>query len=165
MADEHPDNPQPAPEAPATEAPQNESADQPPSDSDELAQIRAALKKANKEAETSRLRLKEFEDRDLSELQKAQRDAADAKERLAQFEQTTLRQRVALEKGLPASLVGRLQGSTEEEMAADADTLMALLGKTQSTPRPDPGQGPRPSTPAADEAAEYERYYPVPTRK
>jgi hypothetical protein len=45
----------------------------------ELVRIRVALKNANKEAEKNRLKLKEFEDRDLSELERAQRAAQEAK--------------------------------------------------------------------------------------
>lgn len=38
-----------------------------------------------------------------------------------------LRLEVALKHGLPASLVGRLNGSTEEELLADAEELMGLF--------------------------------------
>ncbi len=109
-------------------------------------------------------KLKEIEDRDLSELDKAKRDAEQATTRLTEYERTNLRQRVALEKGLPASLVNRLQGATEDEVSADADALMALI-KSPATPRPDPSQGARPTSAEEEAAAEYERFYPTPTRK
>lgn len=121
----------------------------------ELADLRAALKKANKEAEQSRLRLKEVEDRDLSEMEKAQRRAEKAEKDLADLQSATLRQRVALEKGLPAHLVPRLQGSTEEELSADADELLELV-KAPTSPKPDPSQGARggdPKTSTADQFA------------
>lgn len=121
----------------------------------ELADLRAALKKANKEAEQSRLKLREAEERDLSEMEKIQRRAEKAENDLADLQSNTLKQRVALEKGLPASLVGRLQGSTEEELAADADELLTLV-KAPTTPKPDPSQGARggdPNTTTADQFA------------
>ena len=76
----------------------------------------------------------------LTELERAQKAAKEASERLAEYEKTTLRQKVALDTGLPAALVGRLQGDDEASLIADAESLMALL-KTPATPKPDPSQG------------------------
>jgi hypothetical protein len=56
--------------------------------------------KAQENAEAAR-KLKEIEDRDLSELQKAQRDREEALTRLQAIEREALRNRVALAKGLP----------------------------------------------------------------
>lgn len=123
-------------------------------------EVKAALHKANKEAEALRRRLKEFEDRDLSELDKARRDAEDATRQLAEYERTTLRQRVALEKGVPLALVDRLQGSNEEEVAADADSLLALMNRQPAAPRPDPTQGTQPPSPADAADAEYYSFFP-----
>ena len=150
---------------PQTETPPEPQASESPKQPDIPVEVKRALAKANKEAESLRLKLKEIEDRDLSELEKARRDAQEASSRLADYERTNTRQRVALEKGIPAALVARLQGSTVEEISADADELLALL-KAPVSPRPDPGQGARPSTPEADAQAEYEKYFPpIPTRK
>lgn len=41
---------------------------------------------------------------------------------------------VATEKGLPPALIARLQGDTPEEMAADADSLIALVQRPPSGP-------------------------------
>lgn len=75
------------------------------------------------------------------ELEKFRAEAA-AK---AAVEAENLRFRVALEKGLPANLVGRLQGSTVEEVTADADTLLALIKPAAPAdpraPKPNPAQG------------------------
>jgi hypothetical protein len=60
-----------------------------------------------------------------------------------------LRLEVATAKGLTAAQAARLQGSTAEELEADADALLALF-PTQTTPdapqgrRGDPAQGARP---------------------
>jgi hypothetical protein len=65
-----------------------------------------------------------------------------AKERDARW-----RAEVAHEKGLTPTQAGRLQGRTREELAADADALVADFGITPgkpSTPKPDPSQGARP---------------------
>ena len=76
----------------------------------------------------------------LTELERAQKAAKEASERLAEYEKTTMRQKVALDTGLPAALVARLQGDDEESLIADAESLMALLN-TPTTPKPDPSQG------------------------
>lgn len=110
---------------------------------------------AEREAKALKARLDQIEAANLSDLDKAKKAAADAEARLAEYEMTTLRQRVALSKGLPADLVDRLRGTTEDELAADADALLALV-KAPTTPKPDPSQGARggsPSTTTADQFA------------
>lgn len=74
-------------------------------------------------------------------------------DRLAQHEADLAAERrarwcaeIAAEKGISSQLAARLQGATREELAADADTLAALLPKspqTPGTPAPDPSQGAR----------------------
>ena len=51
-----------------------------------------------------------------------------------------MRQRIALAKGLPADLVPRLRGDTEDDLSADADALLALVNAPR-TPKPDSSQG------------------------
>jgi hypothetical protein len=117
-----------------------------------------AQAKANADAAR---RLKEIEDRDLSELQKAQRDRDELASRYADLERNALRSNVALAKGLPPEVAAILAGSTEEELTAHADALLAWRGATPPPiPRPDPGQGPRPGTPESDAEAEYKRFFP-----
>ena len=62
--------------------------------------------------------------------------AADLENRIQAQELMILRQRIATEKRLPAALVDRLQGETPEDLAADADVLLAAI--------------PRPTAPALD---------------
>ena len=109
---------------------------------EEAARLRAALAKANKEAEKSRLKLKEVDDAKLSEVEKAKRDADEASQKLARIERENLLKTVALNEGVPAKWVGRLQGDTEEELVADARSILADLNKTKK-PEPDPSQGAR----------------------
>lgn len=126
-------------------------------DKAELDRLRAALAKANKEAEKNRLRLKEVDDAKLSEIEKAQRDAKEAAQELTNLRRDSLRQKVALDAGLPAKWVGRLQGDSEEELAADAAEILADLNKTRK-PAPDPSQGPR-SNALSDDEKLYESIY------
>jgi hypothetical protein len=95
----------------------------------------------------------EAETAKLSELEKAKRAATEAATRLAEYERTTIRQKVALEKGVPASLVARLQGDDEESLSADADALLALLNAPTS-PKPDPSQGAKAALPLNGDALE-----------
>lgn len=99
-------------------------------------EVRRALAKANREAESLRLKLREFEDRDKTELQKlteahqsAARDAAEARAE-------AMRYRVAVAKGVPAELAERLRGQTAEELEADADKLLSLLGSSLANGKP-----------------------------
>lgn len=121
--------------------------------------------RARDNAEAAR-KLKEIEDRDLSELQKAQRDRDELAAKYADLERNALRSTVALAKGLPPEVAAILSGSSEDELNAHADALLAWRGATPPpTPRPDPGQGPRPSTPQAEEEALYSQFYPDPPKR
>jgi hypothetical protein len=115
--------------------------------------------RAKANAEAAR-KLKEIEDRDLSELQKAQRDREEALARLQRLEQEAVRNRVALVKGLPPEIAEALHGTTEDELAAHADRLIAWRGnQPPPAPRPDPGQGPRPNPPQTEEDLLYEQLF------
>jgi vacuolar-type H+-ATPase subunit I/STV1 len=103
--------------------------------------VLADLAKERRERQKLQNELKKLQERDLSELEKAQRQAADATKQLEELQRESLRQRVALKAGIPAEHIHRLQGSTEDELAADAAELAKLL--TPKAPRPDPTQGSR----------------------
>lgn len=113
-----------------------------PISAEEAARIRAALAKANKQSEHWRLKAKEADDAQLSEVEKAKRDAADATQKLEKIERDNLLKTVALAEGVPAKWVNRLVGETEEELVADARAILADLNKTKK-PEPDPSQGAR----------------------
>lgn len=142
------------PAEPTIETSEQEAA---PVDPAELERLRAALKSANKEAEKNRLKLKEVDDAKLSEVEKAKRDAEEATRELDKLRRDSMRQKVALDAGLPAKWVSRLQGDSEEELVADAAEILADLNKSRK-PAPDPSQGPR-TSPVSDEDKLYESIY------
>lgn len=103
---------------------------------------REARKAAEKQLRDAQKALKEFEDRDKTELQKAVERANEAEKRATAAEFTALRNKVAADKGVPAS---SLTGATEDEMNASADELIAWrdqnANKQPSTPKRNPASG------------------------
>jgi hypothetical protein len=89
-------------------------------------------------------RAQELEEASKTELQRAQEAAAAAQKTAAEAQLALLRHRVASrpDKPLPAVLVDVLQGSTEEELVAHADALLAGL-----TPAVPPATAPVGTTP------------------
>lgn len=77
------------------------------------------IQKLNSESKNLRDRAQEAEKKagNADELSKTNEEQASK----------ILRLEVALKHGLPANLVGRLNGSTEEELLADAEELMGLF--------------------------------------
>lgn len=104
---------------------------------------------------------------ELTETQRAQaeKDAAETARITAERERDTartdlLRLTVAADKGLTTAQAGRLQGSTKEELEADADALKAMFGTTAPVGPQRPvhqhgGSAPRPSTSVSDGEARY----------
>jgi hypothetical protein len=82
-------------------------------------------------------RFDEFEESQKTELQKAADRAAAAEAKAAEIEARAIRAEVAAAKGVPATL---LSGSTQEELEASADALIAFRGEK---PKPDFGGGDR----------------------
>lgn len=113
--------------------------DDPKPDS-ELEKMKAALRKANKEAEETRRKLKELEDRDKSESEKLTERIAVAERRAVEAEANALRLQVSAEKGVKARW---LSGSTREELEAAAEEYLA-------DHPPANGNGPAPAKPVED---------------
>jgi hypothetical protein len=76
-------------------------------------------------------------------LEAATTEAAEATKRADKSEADVLRYRVALETGVPAKHIGRLQGDTEEALRKDAAAFVADIVPGKTTPKPDPSQGPK----------------------
>ena len=146
----------PTPDAPEGDDGQQET---PPKPSDGIPpEVKAALRKANKEAETLRLKLKEFEDRDKSDVQKLT-DRAEAAERAA-AEQATAAERlaVAFEKGLTPAQAKRLVGSTRDELEADADEVLRDFPAPTARPGGSIDQGRRGSALPESAAGAFARF-------
>lgn len=109
-----------------------------------LQKEREARKAADKELRDLRARVQQFEDAKKTDEQRT----ADRIEALQKDAAKALRYEAAEKSGLPLSLSQRLNGSTLEELMADAEQLKQLVGTAQpatppapSTPKPDPRQG------------------------
>lgn len=88
-------------------------------------------------------KLEEIEAANATELEKAQKKAADLEAQLAETSAAALRQKVAMEKELPAKLVPFLTATDEEGLIEQADTLLENL-KPET---PDFDGGPREQAP------------------
>lgn len=159
-----------------TETPTNEPAPPTPDLGDAgkraIQSERDARKAAERRAADAEAKVQEFEDANKSETErlagqagreKKRADEADA--RAVSAEAKALRLQVALDKQVPAELIDRLRGETKEELEADAEALMALVGsgdggKGGATP---PGsfdggaRKPAPQKSLDDQIAEAER--------
>lgn len=84
-------------------------------------------RKAESEQKELAQRVKEFEERDLSEQERLAKAAEDAKREAEQAAHENLRLKVAIDKNLPPEMIDRLRGQTLDELYDDADTLLALV--------------------------------------
>lgn len=131
------------PDEPADGQPDGQGSDKQGKDNSEVSQLRAALSKANKDAERQRKQLKQYEDRDKTELQRAQETAQASEARVAEAEAKLTRYEVAAEKGLDADLAGFLPSGSREDMETAADRLLEKIAARAEPrkPKPDPSQG------------------------
>lgn len=97
-------------------------------------------------------KLAEFEEAQKTEAQRAQERLEAAEKRAAELEAKATRAEVAAAKGVPAAL---LSGSTQEELEASADALIAFKGEpAKGLVLPDQGKTPKePSGTSADRFA------------
>lgn len=139
----------------------------------ENAEARTKLRKAEEQAEEQR----------KASMSDAARAVAEAEARGRTSATQALGQRLARSEYLAAAALRNPQYDTSsvlddinlarfvgDDGEPDVDAIKASVsrlvpeGTTRpATPRPDPGQGPRPAAPDAD-AAEYEQFYPTTTR-
>lgn len=126
MSDEQETPAEPAPEA---DEPQTFDADYVAKLRKEAASYRSKVKELQPLAEKAR----ELEESQKSEVEKAAQRAAEAEARAAAYERQITRDRIARDKGL-AEFAEFLTGDTEEDIAAAAERLAALI-----PPRP-PGR-------------------------
>jgi hypothetical protein len=91
---------------------------------------RADRERVSRENADLKAKLKEREDADKTESEKAAERAKEAEETANTATLAALRLEVALEKGLTKTQAQRLIGTTYEELAADADELLASFTTT-----------------------------------
>lgn len=97
--------------------------------------------RAKAERELAALR-KEIEDSKKTAEQKSADDLAAEKRTSQENAAKALRYEIAAEKGLDLKFASRLNGSTKEELEADADALMALIPGTDKPATPPTPNGP-----------------------
>lgn len=95
----------------------------------------ANLRARMKELETKSTELDQLKAAQMSDLEKAQAELAELKARNAELAMNQLREKVAKEAELPEGFAGRLQGTDEETLKADAEALKAMLPKTSAGAR------------------------------
>lgn len=115
---------------------------------------REARKAAEKATADALARVKEFEDRDKTEAQKQADRLAEFERENAELKVAKTRAEVAAAKGVPAAL---LTGSTQAELEAAADALIAFKGEpqTQRLHIPNEGKAPTKTGNPADEFADF----------
>lgn len=154
--------PDPAPAATATVVPPEPPADPEPKPGDDtplgeagekaLEAWKDRAKKAEskaKELEPLAAKAREAEEANKTELEKANGKVEGLTGENADLKAQVLRLQVALDNNVPADLVDRLRGSSEEELKKDAEELMKRLGGPSGTAT-DFGGGPREPAPAGD---------------
>lgn len=139
---EQPPQPAPTPDpAPAEPTPQTFDAAYVEKLRKEAAKYRMDAK-ANAEAAK---RLADIEEANKTAEQKQAEKLAQLQAENAQLQADMIRAQVAASKGVPADL---LTGTTEEELNAAADRLLAFRGETATPPAPDFGAGDRGDAPS-----------------
>lgn len=97
---------------------------------------------------TAAQRLAQLEESQKTEAQKLTERAETAERTATSAQRDLLRYRVATTKAVPADLVDRLRGESEDELSADADALLDRLRPANQVPSFN--GGPRTTPPAND---------------
>lgn len=122
---------------------------------DKIVQTRIARERAKfadyNEIKAKADKLAQFEESQKTEAQKSQERLEAAEKRAAELESKATRAEVAAAKGVPVAL---LSGSTQEELEAAADALIAFKGE-QPTGPVIPNQGKTPNKPAGTSADRF----------
>jgi hypothetical protein len=141
MADDKPTTPPAEPAAPQGQHASTGSAtgDQPgPVPYERFREVNEKLRQLSAAQEKAEATAKAKSEKELQEQQKWQ-ELYQARENELKAERTrNLKMQVALQKGLPADLIDRLQGDDAEAIAKDADTLLQFI-KPATAPGVPPG--------------------------
>ena len=95
----------------------------------------AYVKKLREEAAGYRTKLKEFEDRDKTELEKLQERATLAEQELEKARREQSRLSVATRHGIPAEHLDLLHGDTEDALEVQAQKIAALIAANNQPSR------------------------------
>ncbi|NKR90558.1 hypothetical protein GS483_00240 [Rhodococcus hoagii] len=132
---------------------------------------REARAEAERKAADLKRQLDEINAEKLTELEKAQQAAAAAQQsaqEIASSKDTVdaenLRLRFAINNGVPAAWINRLHGATDEELAADWESLKPTLAPPSDpsaprVPAPLPHAGPQGGPPQTEDDLLYEQIY------
>lgn len=74
-------------------------------------------------------KIKKYEDYDAKSL-----ELSDAKAKIKEYETASVKQRIAHENGIPYELAGRLTGTTEDELKADAKMISGFIQRKAAPP-------------------------------
>jgi len=94
--------------------------------------LRAEAAKYRREARDAQNKVKDFEDASKTEIERATERLTNAESTAAQATEESARLKVALKKGLTIEQSKRLVGENEEELEADADSLIELFTANES---------------------------------
>ena len=102
---------------------------------EKLRDIEKQHKQDRKELERLQAEEKKRADAQLSETERLQKERDEIKAENAKIKSDLLRREVVDEVGLPATFATRLQGSTKEELLADAKELAKTLPQLKVAPK------------------------------
>lgn len=146
-------------DAPVVEnAPESESAVETPELGDAgkkaIAAERARADTAEKALKALQAEAEKRANAELTELERFKKENEELRTGKTTSELEAIRFKVALEKGIPANLAARLQGTDYDTISADADSLSELVtpGKPNGAVRADLSQGVKSTTGAQDPA-------------
>lgn len=122
-----------------------------------IAAERARADKAEKELKALRSDAETRANAELTELERFKKENEELRSGKSTSELEAIRFKVALEKGIPANLAARLQGTDYDTIAADADSLSELVtpGKPNGSVRADLSQGVKSTTGSQDPAQAF----------
>lgn len=132
-----PETDPPPSDPPPSTPPPPEPSDQGGRQRDEVARYKAIARQHEKAHKEAQAELQALKDAQKSDIERASEAARSWQARAEQAELRALRMEVAARKGLTDAQARRLQGSTEEELEADADELVAAF----KPPAPPEGEG------------------------
>lgn len=115
-----------------------------------LRDVEKQAKQDKKELEQLRAEKQKQADATLSETERLQKERDTIAAENAKIKSDLMRRDVIAEVGLPASFASRLQGTTQEELLADAKELAKTLPQLKVAPKVPP-TNPGPTSPADQE--------------